>query len=226
MKYPIIVGTDLTEVSDDALIQAEARATRDGTTLTVVHAVSPLIWGSAIDGDATEQTRLMIQRQVTALTGRPEDEYDVVVERGLAHSVLARWASTQHALLIVGSHRHHGVTQALLRDVTERVVARARGPVLVTRPRTASDRILVAIDRPFRDSAALDAAIDEACSAKSALSVLHCVNTGFIQTLATDLFNGGAYAKQPLGNHSRVYDAERALRAELESRNVAARRRG
>ena len=129
MKCPIVVGTDMTEASDDALIQAEARATRDGATLTVVHAMSPLVWGGSSENEALERLRRVVQGHVTALTGRA-GEYDVVVERGLAHSVLARLAISRHALLIVGSHMHHGVGHAVLRDVTERVVQRTRGPVL------------------------------------------------------------------------------------------------
>ncbi|HEY1534578.1 MAG TPA: universal stress protein [Polyangiaceae bacterium] len=222
MKYPIIVGTDMTEASDDALIQAEARATRDSATLTVVHAMSPLVWGGADENDAVERVRRAIQVHVTALTGRAEYEYEVIVERGLAHSVLARLAISQHALLIVGSHMHHGVGHAFLRDVTERVVQRARGPVLVTRPSSASGRILVAVERPFDSCPALDVAIHEARASGSKLAVLHCIHMGFIQTIATDLLNGGAYADRPLGQGSLVTEARQALRAELLRRAVDA----
>ncbi len=222
MKYPIVVGTDLTEASDDALIQAEARATRDAATLTVVHALSPLFWGHASDGDAIARLRQAIQDHVTALTGRAMEDYDVIVERGSAHSVLTRVSLSQHALLVVGSHRHHGVGHALLRDVTERVVQRARGPVLVARPCSASDRILVAVDRPFNECMALDVAVHEARSSGCKLSVLHCVNLGFVQTMATDLINGGAYANNPWAQHSVTSEARRLLRAELWRRGVDA----
>jgi nucleotide-binding universal stress UspA family protein len=222
MKYSIIVGTDLTEASDDALIQAEARATRDETAITVVHAISPLLWGGANDADYVGRLRELIRRQFTALTGRREDEYEVVVERGLAHAVLARLAVSEQALLVVGSHMHHGVGHALLRDVTERVVERARGPVLVTRPCNASNRILVAVDRSFSTSVALDVAIDEARSSDSKLTVLHSIDTGFMQTLAADIFNGGAYADHPLGQHSRIAETRQALRTELRRRHAEA----
>ena len=218
MKYPIIVGTDMTEASDDALIQAELRATRDGAALTVVHAMSPLVWSGDNENESVERLRGVIRKRVTALTGRPEDQYDVVVERGLAHSVLARLAISQHALLIVGSHMHHGVGHALLRDVTERVVQRARGPVLVMRASPASHRILVAVKRPFNACPALDVAIHEARVSGSKLAILHSIHMGFLQTVATDLLNGGAYADQPLGLSSLVTDARQALRAELGRR--------
>jgi nucleotide-binding universal stress UspA family protein len=222
MKLPIIVGTDLTGASDDALIQAEARATRDGVPLTVVHAMTPLLWDPANNSDAVERAKTLVRQRFTALTGRPPGEYAVVVERGLVHTVLAGLAISQHALLVVGSHMHHGVGHALLRDVTERVVARARGPVLVSRPRVASERVLVAVDRPFESSAALDIAIDEARSSDSKLTVLHCVNMGFLTTLATDLINGGAYADRPLGQRSPLAEARRLLKAELGQRQIDA----
>ena len=222
MRYPIVVGTDLTESSDDALIQAEARATRDEVPLTVVHAMSPLLWSGTNDADHVERLRELIERQFTALTGRRQNEYEVLVERGLAHAVLARLAVAQQALLVVGSHMHHGIGHALLRDVTERVVERARGPVLVTRPGSTSARILVAVDQPFSTSAALDAAIDEARSSDSKLTAIHAIDTGFVQTLAVDLLNGGAYADRPLGLHSRVVEARQALRAELRRRHIDA----
>ena len=112
MKYPIVVGTDLTHASDDALVQAEARASRDGVRLTVVHAMSPLLWGAANDVDYVARLRELVEQQVAALTGRSRGEYEVVIERGLAHAVLARSAVSQQALLVVGSHMHHGVGHA------------------------------------------------------------------------------------------------------------------
>ena len=222
MKFPIVVGTDLTAASHDALIQAEARASRDGVPLTVVHAQTPLLWGPVNDGDAALHAKELIRQDLSALTGRSRGGYTVIVERGLAHMVLARVAIPQNALLVVGSHMHHGVGHAFLRDVTERVVERARGPVLVTRPRIASDRILVAVDRPFRTSPALAVAIEEARSSNSELTVLHCVDTGFIATLAADLVNGGAYAERPLGQHSPIDEARQALNGELRRRRMAA----
>jgi nucleotide-binding universal stress UspA family protein len=222
MKLPIVVGTDLTAASHDALIEAEVRASRDAVPLTVVHAQTPLPWGPANDAEAAGRAQQLIRQQVTALTGRPVHRYRVVVERGLAHLVLARIAISQNALLVVGSHVHHGVGHAFLRDVTERVVERARGPVLVAKPRIASDRILVAVDRPFHLSAALALAVDEARSTGSKLTVLYCVDTGFIATLAADLINGGAYAERPLRQHSPITEARQALNGELRRRQVEA----
>jgi nucleotide-binding universal stress UspA family protein len=82
--------------------------------------------------DAAAHAKELIRRELSALTGRSRGGYDVIVERGLAHLLLARIAISQNALLVVGSHMHHRIGHAFLRDVTERVVERARGPVLVS----------------------------------------------------------------------------------------------
>ena len=207
MKYPIVVGTDLTEASNDALIQAATRASRGGLALTVVHAQSPLLWGAENEVDDLDRLRKRLERQVTSLTGRSQDEYSAVVERGMPHAVLARLAVSLHALLVVGSHMRHGVGQALPREVPERVVERVRGPVLVTRPRTGSEHVLVAVDWSFNTSVALDSAIDEARSSDSKLSVFHCINTS-------------SRPGRPVGERSQVVEARQALRAALQLRHV------
>jgi len=184
--------------------------------------MSPLLWGAVDDALAITRIEALIRKHVNALTGRDDPEYEVIVERGQAHLVLARLAISRQALLVVGTHMHHGLGHALLRDVTERVIERARGPVLVTRPQIGSDRILVAVDRPFNASAALDAAIEEARSSSALLTAFHCLNVGFMTTLAADLFNGGAYAARPMGQRPPLSEVRQALRVELRRRQIDA----
>jgi nucleotide-binding universal stress UspA family protein len=222
MNYPIVVGTDLSEGSDDTLIQAEARATRDSVPLTVVHAIPPRLWAAAQGPEDLEQIALAIREQVGALTGRVPDEFEVLVERGSPHLVLPRIASARHALLVVGSHMERGIGHALLRDVTERVVPRCAGPVLATRPGNGSGRILAAIRNPVNDMATLDAAVAEAAASESVLMIVHCVHMGFIETITADLINGGVYAEHPFGQRSLVVEARRSLGIELKRRAVDA----
>ena len=222
MKHPIIVGTDLTETSDEALVRAEALATRDSVALTVVHAVSPLLWGIGNHVEHFVRVREQVKLRVTAVTGRPRGAYRVIIERGLAHAVLARLAIAEDALLVVGSHMHHGLGHALLKDVSERVVERARGPVLVTRSGTNAGCVLVAVDQPFDLSEPLQAGIQEARTTGSQLTALHCVETGFMYSLAADVFNGGAYAQRPMGLESPLPEIRHALRAELTRHQVTA----
>ncbi|MEO8904829.1 MAG: universal stress protein [Polyangiaceae bacterium] len=222
MKHPIVAGTDLTEASDDTLIQAERRATRDAVPLTVVHAVPPRLWAATQASEDLEQIACAIRERVSALTGREGSEFEVLVERGAAHIILPRVASARNALLVVGSHLERGIGHALLRDVTERVVSRFAGPVLATRAGCESGRILVAVDNSFRDAATLDAAIEEASGSGAQLMVIHCVYMGFLQTLTVDLMKGGAYGEDPLWQRSVAVDARRGLAVELKRRNVNA----
>jgi nucleotide-binding universal stress UspA family protein len=219
MKYPIVVATDLTEGSDDAVIQADARAARDAVPLTLVHALTPSLWSTNDELRERERARRLIGEQI-ALIGRTEVDVEIVIQRGSPHTVLTRVAASREALLVIGSHMEHGLGQALVRNVSERIITRARGPVLVTRPSRATDRILVAVDRPFSCAAVLDAAAEEATSANSALIVLHCVAAGFFETLARDVINGGAQAAHPSGQFSQLTDARRALSVELRSRGI------
>ncbi|HEY2409240.1 MAG TPA: universal stress protein [Polyangiaceae bacterium] len=220
MRYPIIAATDLSEASNDTLIQAEGRARRDGTPFTVVHVLPRPRWRVVNDSEALEQTRANIERHVCALTGRAPSEFEVIVERGVPHIVLARIAGARHGLLVVANHPQHGLAHALTGDVTERTVARANCPVLITRPRTNSGRVLVAVARAQASLAVLDAAAEEAFSSKATLVVLHCLDTGFIELLAADLINGGPYAAHPLSARSLVLEARDQLAAELRDKGV------
>jgi nucleotide-binding universal stress UspA family protein len=195
MPARIIVGTDLSTASNDALIQAETRARRDGLPLTVVHVLSGFPWdtdaSAPSDPDTVTAIRESIRKHVCLLTGRPPSEFCVLVERGQPHLVLAKLARAEHALLVVGSHMHHGVGHALVRNVCERVAQHAHARVLVTRPRAGSGQVLVAADHPAHSRTALEVGIEEARGSARTLVVLHCVNTGFVESAFTPRMEGG-----------------------------------
>jgi nucleotide-binding universal stress UspA family protein len=214
MSDRIVVGTDLSSASDDALIQAEALASRDALPLTVVHVLSGLPWGASVlpDPDQVMEIRESIRKQVNVLTGRPLPAFCVLVERGQPHLVLAQLARSARALLVVGSHMHHGVGHALVRNVGERVALRAHDRVLITRPRTGSRQILVAADHPAHARAALEVGVEEARRSAGILTVLHCVNTGFVESAFTPRMEGGR----------AIVDARAALSEELTRAKVKA----
>ncbi|HEY4103039.1 MAG TPA: universal stress protein [Polyangiaceae bacterium] len=224
MHAVIVVGTDLGPDSEDAIREADRRARRDGARLIVAHATSPLLWVSSDETLESERARTRIEQQMQLMCGRTPTEYEIVIERGFAHTVLTSLAAARQALLVVGSHLEHGFSHALLRDVTERVVTHALGPVLVARPRTGSGQILVAIDRPFYLSAglALPLVLEESKRSSAEITALHCLNAGFIETITTDLINGGVYAKAPLGQRSQLIESYRALARELDRNRVSA----
>lgn len=223
MKCPIVVGTDLTDASDECLVQAEARATRDHSPLTVVHASSPLPWLNGGDSQDLGQLRGLIRERVRRLTGRHESNFSTLVERGLAATVLTRIAAAQRALLVVGGHAPGGGEHALLRDVAERLLVHARGPLLVTRRRRDSGRLLVAVDTPFGQADELEAAREEAMIASCRLSVVHCIPRGLVEALTADALEGGGHgARRLFGPQPRLTATYQALRAELVRRGIDA----
>jgi nucleotide-binding universal stress UspA family protein len=220
MIRPVVVGTDLTHASDEAILQGEARACRDGSPLTIVHATSPVPWLNGTEPQETAQLRDLVPEQVYRLTGRSTSHYSIVVERGLAHSVLERVANAQRALLVVGARATDKLGHTRLEDVAERVVLHARGAVLVARKHPTSGRVLVAVDQPFSGSDVLAVSAEEARRRASRLTVLHCVNRGFLETLGADLLGDGAFTTNPL--RVSFTAAYQALRAELRRRDIDA----
>ena len=184
--------------------------------------MSPLLWSAVSDADQTERLCEVIRQQFTALTGRRQNEYEVVIGHGLAYAVLARLTVVRQALLVVGTHMHHGVGHALLRYDSERLVQGARTPVLVTRRGNASERILVAVDQPFGTSAVLDAAIDEARSSNAKLTALHAIDNRVTHSRALDVRNRAVQTVHTLDRRPGVVEALQALRAELWRRRVEA----
>lgn len=227
MSACVVVGTDLTESSDSALICAERRAASDGARLIVVHATPPAFWRSSDFANRVETAKGQIRERMSLLTPRQPYEYDVVVEQGFPHLVLARIAAFKSALLIVGSKSARPGTQARLRDVGERILRLGYGPLLVARQANGCSRILVALDRPLYLSAAscLPAAAAEQRRNGARLLVLHCLNATFLETLVTDLANGGAYAHEPLGRCSEVAAAYHELEAEVRRHGLHAETR-
>ncbi|MEO6600090.1 MAG: universal stress protein [Polyangiaceae bacterium] len=221
MRQPIVVGIDLTEASDEVLRQAAERAARDRVPLTVVHTLGPAPWGSPRASGEFGTARRALRTRVAAVTGRAENTFEVVVDRGAPHLNLARIAAARGAILVVGGHLERRIDHAFLRDVSERVVARAR-PVYVVQPKKGSKRVLVALAHPLDDAMTLETGIEEARASGSALVVMHSVHMGFLETMVKDLVNGGAYAPHPLGQRSQVVIARRLLSEELRRRGVSA----
>lgn len=223
MTCPIVVGTDLSDASDECLVQAEARATRDHSPLTVVHASSPLPWLNGDDSQDLGQLRRLIRERMKRLTGRPESSFSTLVESGLAHTVLTRIAVAQRALLVVGRCAASGGGHALLRDLAEQLLLHARGPLLVTRRRRGSGRLLVAVDAPFGHADELETARQEARIASCRLSVVHCIPRGVVEALTAEALEGcGHTATQLFGRQPRLTATYEALRAELVRRGIDA----
>ena len=187
MRQPIVVGTDLTEASDVALRQAEARSTRDSVPLTVVHATDSGVWGALPESGACAALRERVTARVVALTGRREGSFEVLVVRAAPHLALAVVAEARGALLVVGSHAERGLGHPFLRDVTARVAEQTRNVYVAKSTMAAtkaSKRVLIALSSALEDTATLDAGLEEARASAATPVVVHSVHMSFLETMA------------------------------------------
>ena len=145
----ILVPTDFTDPSHDALETAMALARGSGATLDLVHvaveaayplpppvdvATLPLDMGKVLDrsaeGLATEERRVReagIACDTATLIGRADTE------------ILQRARDTHADLIVMGTHGRSGLAHALFGSNVDRVVQHAPCPVLIV-PKPSSKR--------------------------------------------------------------------------------------
>jgi universal stress protein A len=142
----ILVPTDFSDPSGEALATAMMLAQGAGATLDLVHvavetsfALPPPIDVATVpidmekvlervtDGLRAEEKRVLeagLKCETAMLVGRPDAE------------IVTRATSTGAELIVMGTHGRSGLAHALLGSVAERVVQHARCPVLIVPRRT------------------------------------------------------------------------------------------
>lgn len=144
----ILVGTDFSDVSDEALRAAALYATTFGCKVFVAHVfdptpnVPPVVWSRP---DLLERNiRVEIEEAIReTLTGRTaellkgvsEVELSVVQHPSPGRALVEMAEDENVDLVILGSHGRSGLSRAFLGSVAERVVRHAPCPVLVVRGR-------------------------------------------------------------------------------------------
>lgn len=133
----VLVGIDFDEASAAALKMAGALATSKGAALSVFHAVSqdaPAYFTTAqIDQleEARRQGRAAIAGQVRAFARlHAAGEINVVIGEAPASEAIVRMAP-QFDLIVIGTHRRHGLHRWWLGSVAESIVRHSPRPVLV-----------------------------------------------------------------------------------------------
>ena len=133
----VLVGVDFDEASAAALKMAGVLASTWSAGVTVFHSATPdapaYFTADQIEtleaerqqsrASTTDQLRVFARRHV-------QGACEVVVEEGPPEDALVRMAS-EFDLVVVGTHRRHGVRRWWLGSVAEAVVRRSRRPVLV-----------------------------------------------------------------------------------------------
>jgi universal stress protein A len=137
----ILVPTDFSDPSTEALATAVAFAQLSGATLDLVHVaveasfvlpppvdLAPVpidmsaIMARVNDSLASEEARVRaagISCETAVLVGRPDAE------------IVARASATDAQLIVMGTHGRSGLAHALLGSIAERVVQHAPCPVLI-----------------------------------------------------------------------------------------------
>jgi nucleotide-binding universal stress UspA family protein len=173
---PVLVATDLTPASDEALRQADALARALGGPLYVCHVIPDLLTVRMLFPQAQRRDDAVVRElehyagdlvlaSIAKLTRRALGELRVGIESGSPHSGILRRAQTVGAgVIVVGPG-----------SVAERVVRHAQCPVLVAR---GSPRGAVLAGTDFSDGAlaALAAGGAEAARRSVPFVVLHSLD--------------------------------------------------
>jgi nucleotide-binding universal stress UspA family protein len=136
----IVVATDFSDLSGEAIDTAVAFAHESGATLDLVHVASELSYAVPPPMDVMSLP-LDMAAVLREATKRISAEEERVRARGVVceSSVLVGRADTEivdHAdrthsdLIVIGTHGRHGLPHALLGSVAEKVVQHAHCPVL------------------------------------------------------------------------------------------------
>jgi nucleotide-binding universal stress UspA family protein len=183
----ILVATDLSPASDEALIEADRWARALGGSLSVLHVVpfavrASVLFPQNVASDASGFVELVsriaaaISDRVAEKTGRTGDQVDIRVETGAADATIVRKAEELDAgLLVIGSHGTDGFGRRVLGAVAERVVRHAHCPVLVARWQAAKGHVLAATDFSDPSFPAVEMAAELAAVAGAKLTLLHAV---------------------------------------------------
>lgn len=184
----ILVASDFSESSDEALREADASARLAGAKLAVVHVIpdvqqlNPLFpqgnLGSEFDvAGLISRVRTLLDERIKAVTGREPSEVERYVEVGLDYSEIIRRAEQYHpSLLFVGSLGKTGLTRVLMGSVAEKVVRYAHCPVVVVRPTKTRGVVIAATDMSKPSLDAVKVAADQASIRKAKLVVAHAID--------------------------------------------------
>lgn len=136
----ILVPTDFSERSLDALAYAENIAEVTGAKLTLISVVQPMVLPVPLATLAMENDRMVAAtnkklKELAAEHGIDPQMLDrAVVSEGAAWDEIARAARNLKCdLIVIATHGHTGVAHAFLGSTAERVIRHAHCPVLVVR---------------------------------------------------------------------------------------------
>jgi nucleotide-binding universal stress UspA family protein len=183
----ILVGSDLSGASDEALRQARSFARLPGAKLAVCHVLPeaqlPALFPQEHERDTEALSALeprivaALRAQVERLADGQETQFEVFVEQGSNYAELVDRAEKWRAdLIVVGNHGRAGLKHFFLSSVAEQVARHAPCTALIARTH-GDGAVLVATDLSDPAQLALEAGAREAVRRKRPLVVLHATDS-------------------------------------------------
>jgi nucleotide-binding universal stress UspA family protein len=200
----VVVASDLTEGSDEAVVQAHTWALAASSELVACHIVPNALHNNILFphnvqleslnliGAEREAEQLLID-QVRDLTGRgkdpprpagapasippPAETFTIAIDNGAPDAGIVETAEQFDAcLLVVGAGEPEGDKGSMLGTVSDRVIRYAHCPVLVARRSQGSHKIVVATDFSEKASPAVEAGVEASKLLGAQVTLLHCID--------------------------------------------------
>src|SRR5215469_10067376 len=179
----VLVATDFSPASKQAVLYATAIARRHKCKLFIAHVVTSRSESALMDGWRTGQAEITAQLLANRLDGL---EHELIVKSGQVGEVLSRLISEKAIdLVIVGTRGRTGVLKLLLGSVAENIFRRAPCPVLTVGPNISGqnpdvgpERILAATGFATHSVLGVRYAIGLAQNLRASIALLHVVTEG------------------------------------------------
>jgi nucleotide-binding universal stress UspA family protein len=216
-QEPIVVGTDLSSSSTEAIRQAGAWAKRSGVPLVVAHVAPDELFRTL------EAPKIIaaLRERAESIVGPSGPPLDVVLAAGSPHGALVRLADERRAaLVVVGASGTGTVGRVLFGSTAEQVVRYAHCAVLVARPSPKEGVVLGTTDFSEEATAAVTAAAKEADLRGVPLRLVHCL---FEPTSSLSLLGPLVITAPEMPDFEREElrsAADTTLRSLLEATNV------
>ena len=218
----ILVPTDFSATSDEALAYAKTLAGRFGASLHLVHAFEDPYTTAAFASEMYSTVPIslrdeLVQQAEQSLAERlPADQKTyfngtTAIVTGTPAKTILEYAATVGAdLIVMGTHGRSGMAHLLLGSVAERVLRAATAPVLTIReaPEGAVTRVLVPTDFSATADAALEYAYLVAERFGASIQLLHVLDDPFVaEGLAAEAY----IAEAPALRTAMLRDAQSRL---------------
>ena len=179
----VLVATDFSPASKEAVLYATAIARRHKCKLFVAHVVTSRSESALMDGWRAGQAEITAQLIANRLDGI---EHELVVKSGQVGNELSRLIAEKRIdLVVVGTRGRTGVLKALLGSVAEDIFRRALCPVLTVGPNISGqnpeigpERILAATGFAAHSVFGVRYAIGLAQILNASIALLHVVTDG------------------------------------------------